>query len=196
MKNNFNIIAFIMCSAHLVLSASDQTVTKKETSYEFDEFDKSVFYNEVTKKFDTIYPTSFVESISREDVIETDKFIVRRLIYPALVRLVFKEEYFIQLCGNSVIYLERTLSKKNKINVIYSNIKAIEKFADESIQPSIKVSSHKLLQIIQYAAYKIKHESCGKVSIAVSADDTLKVVPYGELKDLINKYSNHEKQND
>jgi hypothetical protein len=193
MKTTFKFIVCILSTIGFALSAADQIVPIKETIYEFNEFDKSVFYNEVTKKFDTIYPTPFVESISSPELIETDKFILRQFIYPALTRLVFKEKYFAQLCNDSAIYFRTTLEKKGQINGVYNNIKAIEKIADNSVNPNIKVSSCVLLQIIQYAAYELKRELCGRISIAVSADGGLEVAPYGELKDLINKYRNFEK---
>lgn len=197
-------------SIALLSACSSIYTSDSKPQYAFSDYDKNVFTNHVTGKVELVYPTPLVESfrLSDEPLLLT-KWEVEQLAYPALTRIVFKQQalesrFCNRLSGLMSIGQQEEEKRVGTTEAEYRRKLAgarceaeglLKQHSETITTPYIKVSPRCFMLIVQYAARNIKHYAEDRVGIIVSAgDESQQVVVYGPVAALLEKYRAYEQQ--
>jgi len=201
MKNKIFSSAVLMSisGASLALYASDRIVN----SYNFDEFDKSVFTNHTTQKVELVYPTPLIKLVSEEPVTVT-QFDLKPLIYLALARIENRQSA-LALRSTSTLFNTlfsagaqqvQDLWNKNDshaihLQYVYDRITSLLPLLEKS-NPNVTLTKRAFMYVMQYAARKIEHHPGACVVCGALNDNTLKYCVTGEAYNLLKEHSPFE----
>jgi hypothetical protein len=204
MKNNmFSILLLVeICSIGTQLGASDEGINK----YTFNDFDRDIFTNHVTREVEFVYSTPLVESVP-DNTVTLEKHQLDMLVHPALTRIAYKQHQLSLRHCNDHSWLAQTTEQKeqvrkyweeqNKHSVFlqkaHTRAKILEALLPKNDRPGIDISANDFMFLVQYAAQYIEHYSA-QSAIVVDNNGKFKCFLYGEAKKMLEKYRTYEQQ--